>query len=193
MALLLPLDLKTRLELIVAHDSLCQVDSTELAAVANAILNRGIYSDCLVRLIDARPCIRSEVDQPFATLCEEVGLSNPNKDWAVWTILKNYMPRIADQKNNPVDEFIRFVSEIGGPDYFQSCKRFQIGDSHAIEDLFHLDMLYEWNLTDPDLKSDNRAPVLSRLETLKLEMRNVARKWLEDQTNHRKTLDITNQ
>jgi hypothetical protein len=167
-------------QLLSARDALSRVDTTAFVDLANRLLEEGEYDDALVAIIDCQPPVRSDVFPHFQDFCERNGIRAENVETAVWILLRYHLTRMADENIQAYDEFISFLQAMDDCyTYFRERKRFQIGDSHDIADLFHLEMQYSYHANEPESQTTNRAVAIARLDRLESEMRDIARVWLQ--------------
>lgn len=171
---------KYDVQLLSARDALCQVDTTAFIDLANRLLEEGEYDDALLAIIDCQPPVRSDVFPYFEVLCERNGIRTGDVETAVWILLRYQLARMADYNNQAYDEFITFLKVMDDCyTFFSDRMRFQIGDSHDIADLFHLEMQYSYHATDPELKTTSCEVAIDRMHRLESEMRDIARVWLQ--------------
>lgn len=171
---------KYDVQLLSARDALSRVDTTAFVDLANRLLEDGEYDDALLAIIDCTPPVRSDVFPYYQDFCERNGIRTGDVETAVWILLRYHLMRMADENNQAYDEFITFLQAMDDCyTFFLDRKRFQIGDSHDIADLFHLEMQYSYHAMDPELNTTNREVAIARLHRLESEMRDIARVWLQ--------------
>ncbi len=91
------------LQLLATRLGFSGLQTAEIQSVAHRLLNAGIYDDALLAIIDSDPPTQSEVLPPFRQYLAANDIVVPDRDAAVWTLLRHHIRRIADGCDRPHD------------------------------------------------------------------------------------------
>lgn len=127
---------EVELEIATAKFVFGLLSSRDLVQIADAALNRGIYSDAMCTLAFTEDPRMDEVNPIFEKALRELAIPLPSREDAAWRLLRHHIGSIASRTVRPREGLSRIVNEVYFPAclYEQSCN--YTGDSHGIEHLY---------------------------------------------------------
>lgn len=120
------------LQIAAARYTLSLLKSWDLPPIADAALNRGIYSPALAQLAAVDDPRMSDVGPLFETALAEVSAGKPSVDGAVWTLLRHYIRQIAEAEIPAREGLRRIMNDVYYPADLYTKSNACAGDSHDV-------------------------------------------------------------
>lgn len=167
---------KTGLEFQAALYSFGHLNTQDMQKIIDGLLNEGTYADEFLDVIYPDYDTREEVGAAFKRSLKALGIVAPNYEEAVWTILRHYVSRIANQEIDALDGLKELMREM---DYnFHAKTKKYLGDSHGVEYLIGLYWDYYDVLEKPTEISINGKYGEEAIGEIKKEILIEAEKWV---------------
>ena len=154
------------------------IGAPKLHEIANRLLNDGVQDDDLVSICLADDINADSITVAFEAFLRTCNTSIPDRDSAVWTILKYYVTQIADRSNDPLVATRNLIVDIFNEYDFQSQSIEHLGDSHRIQHLVGLYYAHDDMLERPQEVSCNGQFGADGIAELKKELVLAAQTWL---------------
>ena len=124
-------------KLIIAKYATKQLNTVDLLDFADRKLNEGETSDHLIELLYYKRREWDEIYPCFESAISEIGNGIPSPEKAIFMILRYHINIIANEENNPFDQFKLLLSDIEWFDLHANVTEY-VGDAVGIAYLYGL-------------------------------------------------------
>lgn len=111
------------------------ISTEDIVDFADRKLCEGKYSDTYLDIIDAELKVWTELAPLLEAALKESGLVIPDKERAVWTMLKYHIGLIESGRVNPKEQFGRLLQDIENFDLTKDITKY-VGDNVGIESMY---------------------------------------------------------
>ncbi len=170
---------RAELNLLAARHGFAGV-GCEAREIADRLLNAGVDSDDLVTIYLADAYDRNAIVPAFERYLQSCDIAIPDRDTAVWGILKHHLEIIAHRADDPLDRFRDLMEEVYYDYDFNAKTTEYIGDSHGIEHLIGYFYGYDDLMDRPQDVSCNGKYGDAAIAELKNEIVDAAKSWLDE-------------
>jgi len=136
------------LQLAAARYILGDLPSDELARIADALLDQGVYSLAIGELATTRHPLMADAGPLFEQALQDLNVEMPSHEEAVWVLLRHHIGRIAYEDVAPRDG-LQFMLDVYDRAHLNANSHTYVGDSHGIERLIGAYWAYEDLLARP--------------------------------------------
>jgi len=168
-----------KLPYIAARIGLGTFRGDEILSTVDELLEKGIYSDYFIDVLDSKPPIFEVQVIPFSKYLASVGIEIPDREQAVWNLIAYYVTEIAKGHVDPLSGLSDLMGDVYWEYDFQTPTQEYLGDSHGIECLIGYYWGYDDMMERPDEISCNGKYRGEGVIELKKEIKREARAWRE--------------
>lgn len=128
----------TELQYIAARMAFDKVDAQEIRTAVDGLMEEGFYSDDFLAIIDSNPPTLADVLPPFRSYLQKSGIGIPDRDTAVWQLIRDHVSKIVDGSTSPFEGLKHLIADVYRNFDFHTPTKKYLGDSHGIEQLIGL-------------------------------------------------------
>jgi len=163
------------LQVIAARYVLGELSTCELARIADALLDQGIYSPAVGELATTRDLILADAGPLFEQVLQDLHAEIPSREDAVWILLRHHIGRIAYEDVAP-RAGLRLVLDVYNRADLQAQSRAYVGDSHGIQQLIGA----YWEYDDLEVRpvGESLEPRAEALQALDEAVVRLATEWV---------------
>jgi hypothetical protein len=171
------------LQYIAARMAFDKVDAQEIRTAVDRLIEDGVYSDDFLAIIDSNPPTLTDVLAPFRTYLHRTGILFPDKEAAVWQIIRHHVARIVDGTTSPFEGLELLIADVYWDyDFHKPTTKF-LGDSHGIEHLFGLYWGHDDMVERPSEVSCNGKYGEQGFQELEKEILKSSKDWMKNCAN----------
>jgi hypothetical protein len=111
------------------------LDTESLVRVADTLLEEGLDTPTVVKLVTLEPAIMADAGPLFERICKERSVEIPDTEKAVSELLRYYLDSIASGTRTPRDGLQNIMDEVYFPHIVREPVQKYVGDSRGLEHL----------------------------------------------------------
>lgn len=124
-------------EIFIARYVADKLDAKDLVQFADNKLKQGIFSECLLNILDEEPKFWGSVSVLFEKAVNEFGYKIPSFEEAIWILIKYHITLISQGCISPTKQFREMLNDIDRFDLYKGIKE-NIGDNIGISQMYSL-------------------------------------------------------
>jgi hypothetical protein len=124
-------------EIFIARYAADKLDAKALVQFADNKLEQGIFSECLLNILDEEPKFWGSVSVLFEKAVNELGYKIPSFEEAIWILTKYHITLISLGCISPTKQFKEMLNDIDRFDLYKGSKE-DIGDNIGISKMYRL-------------------------------------------------------